>query len=124
MRRTWEKKGLGKAAIDPHDMWPSSPEDVFSWCGFLPNWVTEYGQANHLTMTLKQHLDNCYGFGLYEMKGGKVEDDGSYTYPDDPTLHPLIQIELEGGAEFLQWEHGICAMRQSATEDWFVTRMD
>ena len=97
--------------------------NVISVCGLLPGWVAGYVDN---AITLKEHLEECYGFGtLFEMTGGEVQPDMRYTYPEDPDLHPLLHMKLVAtGAEFVQWNHGICAMRQSEDAPWFVTRMD
>ena len=108
--------------MDPTNNHEISVEELMVTCGFLPGWVLAYNTTEDLT--LKEHLDKQYRFGMCEMKGGKVTQSGEYHYPEDPPLFPLLYITLDHGAEFLQWQFGICAMRDSQKADWFVTRMD
>ena len=76
-------------------------------------------------MSVKMHMETSYGFGpTHEMTGGEVQENHTYTFPDDPTLHPLVYIESNEGAELLQFKYGIVAFRDDDTSDWYVTRMD
>ena len=85
-------------------------------CGLIPYWVAEYTGED----TLKEHLDNCYQFGLYEM-GGTVTEDGTYQYPEDPDMPWLAKMSTKEGTLY-QYLYGIVAI---PTEDgYFVTRMD
>ncbi len=112
-------------SIDPNDVWKdATPTEMFEWCGFLPGWVLDYPQEPQAD-TIKEHLEKCYGFGrLHPMSGGVVNDKQQYDYPEDPLLEPFLFIELVGGEQFIQWSYGICAFRDSAKDEWFVTRMD
>lgn len=128
MRKGISGEGL-EGIIDPHNVWPETPaKQLFEECGFLPTWVISYsvfkGLKDPEATNLKKWLDNSYGYGLYEMTGGFVTDDYIHKYPEDPDLFPLIVMKVTSGEEFVQWQHGICAMRQAKEDAWFITRMD
>lgn len=111
-------------STDPTSNYEAPTEAIIEACGFVLGWVVAH-EPTVSNMTLKEHLEACYGFGeLHEMKGGEVTESGIYKYPEDPDMHPLVFITLEGGAEFLMWRHAICAMRDNQKQDWYVTRMD
>ena len=109
---------------DPMNQWDTTkPDEILDWCGFLPMWVVDYGHTP-VADTIKEHLAIRYGFPVHEMQGGEVKADHIYHYPQDPPLNPLLTMHLHNGAEFIQWQYGMCAMRDSQEADWYVTRMD
>lgn len=107
--------------IDPHDKFNGAPESrILEACGLIPMWVADWIRSP-TQKTLKEYLDDVYGFGLYEMTGGRIDDNGAYHYPDDPTLYPLIQIETDEGT-FFMYEYSIVAI--PTVNGYFITRMD
>ena len=93
------------------------PMDVL---GLPPHWALN---PFFFHMPLKEALEIQYGFGsLIEMNGGTVTDEGTYLYPDDPPLEPLIKIE-RGDETYYQYDYAIIAIVQKSGET-FVTRMD
>jgi hypothetical protein len=107
--------------IDPLKDFGSAPrEHVIEACGVLPNWVAEWyvmrATAQRIgedfDVTLKDHLDQRYGFGLYEFTGST----------EDPPLKPLITIDMDDLGKFHQYQYAICAIPVDG--GYFVTRMD
>jgi len=99
--------------INP-DVYPNM--DKQEACGLIPYWVTDYNGEKDL----KEHLADCYQFGLYEM-GGKVTEEGIYQYPGDDDLPWIAKMNTPDGILY-QYLYGIVAI---PTEDgYFVTRMD
>jgi hypothetical protein len=119
--------------IDPLKDFGSAPrEHVIEACGVLPNWVAEWyvmrATAQRIgedfDVTLKDHLDQRYGFGLYEFTGSTVDEDGTYhaDNDEDPPLKPLITIDMDDLGKFHQYQYAICAIPVDG--GYFVTRMD
>jgi len=91
--------------------------DKLEACGYIPYWVDDY---NNTETGLKEHLANCYQFGLYEM-GGEVLEDGTYRYPGDDDLPWIVKMTTPDGILY-QYLYGIVAI--PTEEGHFVTRMD
>lgn len=84
-------------------------------------WVREAALTD---LDLVESLEKSYGFGKLFKMGGKVLENGVYTYPQDDDLYPLIKITLESGCTFYQYASGIVAIVYPDGRETFVTRMD
>jgi hypothetical protein len=120
---------LFTVVIDPTDHWPKlKPADMFDTLGpYIKEWLIMYTQPHEADdhTTLQEHMAECYRFGLHPMTGGTVGEDLIYQYPEDPPLYPILQwVDTRTGAEFVFYQHAICAMRQAPEDEWFITRMD
>lgn len=93
----------------------TQPEEL----GLLPYWVLNDA---YFHLPLREAMEDQYQFPLYEIDGGEVDADGTFYYPDDPPLHPLIRIERLGEV-FLQYHYGMVAFIDKDGQS-FVTRMD
>lgn len=109
--------------IDPTGGFEGADDDrILEACGFIPIWVADWLQNHQDDLSLKDYLDQTYGFGLYPMgEKGWIDDDGTYHYPGDPDLPPYISIETPVGLLY-QYSHGIVAIPHEG--ELFVTRMD
>ena len=113
--------------IDPNSNFNGVPEErLMAACGLIPAWLATYScKETRASNNLKDHLDKEYTFGMFPMEGGKVNDNLSYSFPEDPDLHPLMHYKNhETEAEFIMFQHAMCAVRQTPNDEWFVTRMD
>jgi hypothetical protein len=107
------------ATVDPTFQYPNmNPADLVQSLGLLPGWVEEAMRGD---VNVQDYLDDAYGFGLYEMTGGAVESDGTYTFPGDPDLAPIALME-DGVTQVYFYPHAIIAILHNGTT--FVTRMD
>ena len=110
---------LDNTKLDPTGSYTTeTAQYIMEACGILPYWVASWPQLG----TLLEHLNQQYGFGIYEMTGGTLSDDGIYQYPEDPPLAPLISIQTMNGV-FYQYLYGIVAIPMEDGAH-FVTRMD
>jgi len=88
-------------------------------CGLIPGWV---GNEAFSDQDMKTALDKQYGYGLHEMTGSTITEEGVHSYPEDPDMYPLIKMERKDETLFM-YESAIVAIRQ-ADGTMFVTRMD
>jgi len=108
--------------VDPTDSFASvSMNQCIETCGILPHWALH---ALHQSAEIGEFMEGCYGFPIYEMEGGEVEQDGTYTYPGDPKLPPIMVL-YNGEKEILIYQYAIVAWRdRTLGAPAFVTRMD
>ena len=114
-----------RIVIDPTESWPKQTSTHIYWsCGFVPGWFEQYveGQTDH--KTIRAHMSQRYGFGIHPMTGHDITEELLFVYPEDPELPPLIHMKEEDGVELVQWQYGIVGFRDSAEDEWLVTRMD
>lgn len=100
------------------------PRRLIEACGLLLPWACEALSEAGTTdsATLQEGMDKRYGFGLYEMTGSTIDESGTYTYPDDPPLHPIARVTNASDVECLIYQCGIIAFRDPGRT--YVTRMD
>jgi hypothetical protein len=93
-------------------------------CGLLPYFVQEAALSGPLDATdTMEVLKECYGFPAAEMSGGKVTKDGTYQYPDEPDMAPMVSFKIDAtDTEVLVYQLAIVAVRDSETT--LITRMD
>lgn len=119
-----------KATLDPHNKFPFKEEQIIQACGYLPGWAAQYftalAQSDEIDMSLREHMDDMYGFGMYESKQTTITDDLVHQYPEDPDLYPLLVMETRDGdgPMMVQYQHGLVSFRESPEDEWFSTRMD
>ena len=100
--------------------------------GLLPGWVMEYNLLNP-EGTLKDYLDQRYGFGLYhieehikawkETPEGEVLEDGTYRspYDEDEDLQWVGKVQSKLGDVYF-YPYAITAI--PTDNGYFLTRMD
>jgi hypothetical protein len=89
--------------------------------GLIPYFVAKHrAEANH--PSTKVAMDRYYGYGLYEIDGGSIGDDGTYSFPEDADLKPLAAYKVPEGTMY-QYQYAIVAIPE-AEGGYFVTRMD
>lgn len=93
-------------------------------CGLLISWALQ----RNPDISIKETLIGAYGYGVYEMTGSTVDDQGVHSYPEDPDLYPLISITDTETSEIVYvYQFGIVAFTHPSTDPdkaTFVTRMD
>jgi len=94
--------------------------NLFEACGFIPEWVIN--DRDHDDLNIKDMLETHYPYGMFEMDKSVVDPDGTYHYPQDPDMFPLIKMK-RGEETLYQYQHGIVAIVQKDGSS-FVTRMD
>lgn len=105
------------ATIDPNNKYlQCRGEDLFEFAGIIPSFI-----SNDINFTFQEECEKNYMFGLMEMEGGVVKDDNSYVYPEDPTLHPIVQFTKNDEVMNI-YEYGIVSFVRDGKS--FVCRMD
>jgi len=125
------KSNLYNVAIDPTSHFKNVPvERVAEACGVIPTWVIEWcyhkkDPKRDDLPTLKDFLDQRYGFGLSEFTGSKIESTGKYlsAFAEDPALYPLVSVDTKGFGILYQYQSSIVAI-PLPEGGHFVTRMD
>lgn len=98
-------------------------EHILDACGLIPHWVVSWNKEPEAgPKALFDFLDITYGFGMHKM-GGTLDADGTYRYPQDPPLYPLISMETRDGTLY-QYDYGIVAIPMGDQGGHFITRMD
>ena len=87
-------------------------------CGMLYPWLIQGTQDS-----MKDRLITAYPFYIGEMKGGTLNEDGSYQYPGDPDLHALVKFETDIELCFV-FEYGMVGVINKDTKETWMTRMD
>ncbi len=107
--------------IDPTKSFSNISNDyILESLGLLPSFAAN---EQFKDIPLKEALHAAYGFGLFEMHGGIVSEEGIYKYPEDPELIPLAKIERDD-EYFYQYKYGIVAIKSRDSDKYFVTRLD
>jgi len=96
--------------------------EVLEETGLLTQWA-EQGEAEG--MDFKDSFNEYYQFGLTEMTGGEIEMHGGgvYKYPQDPPLHPLVEMHNNLGDTCFIYSYGIVGIVKADGKQ-FITRMD
>ena len=97
-----------------------SGSQILEMSGLLLHWAKTGDEAG---LGFKHTFERTYQFGLHEVTGGKVDDEGVYTYPEDPSLFPVIKITRATGEACYIYDYGIVAIIE-ADGTQFITRMD
>ena len=89
-------------------------------CGILMTWAAH----REPDQSIKEGLLSMYQYGVHEMTGGTIDEEGIYSYPEDPPLAPLLSISEQSTGEIVYvYPYGIVAFTHP-DEDTYVTRMD
>lgn len=103
--------------IDPLNRFMDvDPQRLIEACGLIPHWIDVTNEDS-----FQKQIDDNYGFGLYEMNGGEVGEDGVYRYPEDPDLYPYLKWERDGEVAYM-YSHAIMSFVKDGRV--FVTRVD
>ena len=105
--------------IDPllkHGEW--TQKQIIEMLGLVPNWAAE-GLVNDADGGMKETLINNYPYYGGAMTGGTIEEDGTYHYPEDPPLYPLVSMRGKNET-FFMYEYGMVAVRTDAGNHWMA----
>ncbi len=103
--------------IDPHNYFKDvSSERLVQACGILPHFI--HDRKDVVETALKR-----YRFPVNPFSGYEIYDNGTYQYPGDPALHPLMTC-VAGGKEIFIYEHSWIAFRDLETKETIMYRMD
>jgi len=106
--------------IDPLGKFSQTSEkSIIEACGIIPYWIVN-GDHDKKIMDIFREK---YSFGIHEMTGATILNNGTYLYPEDPPLYPLIRLH-RGGEVMFQYDHAIVAVTRPDTGETFITRMD
>ena len=109
----------GLANLETNKEFNLDQYEVINILGYIPGWL---GNIEFKDMTAKEALKEQYNFGLFEMKGGEVTEDGTFKYPGDPDLKWIAKITRKDETIY-QYYYGIIAIIDK-DGNTFVTRMD
>ena len=95
--------------------------------GLIPYFIIEAATRGPTgAREVLDYMNEAYGFGGPEMTGGTIEEDGTYTYPEDPDLYPYAKFNLSGPegsiADVFVYPYAIVAVRDD--KETLLTRMD
>jgi hypothetical protein len=111
-----------KVEMDPLHKYPHlDPDDMMESLGVLPIWARDKRPQESYEDCFKR----CYDFWIGDI-GGETEiaEDGTYSYPDDPDMFPVMRMWDEKEEVFF-YPHALVAIRTIGSEyPAFVTRMD
>lgn len=106
--------------IDPLQKYPQAlVSDLLNLAGFLHNWIT----LKEPEQSMKNSLMANYPYYMGEIEGGKLLDDGTYTYPEDEPLYPALKYETSKEICYI-YRHAIVACIDKETSNTWITRMD
>lgn len=115
-------KKIKSIEFDPTNAFPGVPTfRLIGLSGIILDMIMDETDDD---LPLREKLHNAYthGGGLFEMKGGLVEEDGTYLYPGDPPLAPAFKL-IRDDETFYMYQHAIIAIVQEDGSA-FVSRMD
>ena len=94
---------------------------ILEACGAIPAWIVHGDQS----LGFQERVTKEYGYPVSQSTGGTIDPDGTYHYPEDPPLYPLISIQ-DGGEFCYQYEHSMVAFIsfKDNKQTVYVTRMD
>ena len=99
--------------IDPTDHFSElDPVRLLEACAPIPYWIDV-----NASPSFQEQVDTKYCFGLFEIKGGTIDENGVYHYPEDPPLYPLAKWEVA-----YMYQHAIISFIKDG--ETFVTRVD
>lgn len=107
------------AILDPLNKFPDIlPTRLVESLGILPMWIDSDDER-----TARQQFEAKYEFGVHEMRGGTIDENGVYQYPEDPPLYPLATMQhLDDIIHFYQY--AIVGIVNQTTGETFMTRLD
>ena len=93
------------------------PAHLAESLGLIPTFIVE--DADDIIQTA---LDT-YGMHIGGDMGGKVLEDGTYQYPEDPDLHPLARCTTSGKDVFV-YDYGMISFVDIKTKEAITYRFD
>jgi len=106
--------------VDPLNKFPHiNPDDIVRSLGLIHGWAIHADDYSGFKECLLDHYGQFYGGPL---RGGIVNEEGYYVYPEDPDLVPLAGWEHDGETLY-QYQYGIVAVISADGSQW-ITRMD
>lgn len=107
--------------IDPTSGFdPSKKDEILQSLGLIPTFINNRNVPDY---GFKTAFEKEYSFGIHEIEGGNVDENGTFSYPGDPKLQPLA-VYRSSKESCYQYLYGIIAIVNNSTGDTFVTRMD
>ena len=96
-------------------------DELLGTCGILPHWaVTASPEGDNF----KEAMIKNYSFYFGPMEGGTLHPDGSYEYPGDPVLYPILSFEHPDiNDKLFIYEYGMVGAYANDGTTW-MTRMD
>lgn len=114
--------------FDPLKKYTKYPRvDLREAMGLIPYFIIEAAtDGPNGARDVLDAMNRTYGFGGPEMTGGTIEEDGTYTYPEDPDLYPYAKFNLSGPegsiADVFVYPYAIVAVRDD--KETLISRMD
>jgi hypothetical protein len=107
--------------VDPHNQYTHVPDEILGdMVGTLPSWA---GNPEFMHLDLHEAMEAQYGFGpLRHFDGSSIAEDGLYSYPEDPDMHPIFELHRKDEILYI-YEYAIVAFVDKNGKA-FVTRMD
>lgn len=108
-----------KIILDPLNKFQDVKDQSFynNNIGFVIDWLQN---NDHLRAIDIFKLE--YPFGVLEMSGGVLNEDGTYKYPGDPTLYPIAKT-IRNKEIIYHYQYGIVGVVMEDKRT-FMTRMD
>ena len=103
------------------------PADILEACGIIPDFFTAaiIGHDARTLDAIADAMDAEYQFGGFSYPwAGTVEQDGTYTSPDDEPLKPLCRYGFEGRFFCYVYQYGITAIIDRETGQQKIGRFD
>jgi hypothetical protein len=112
-------------SFDPHNKYPINEVQAIEACGLVLPWVFEwvYWKEPSPPIPLSVHLEQCYGYPLYQIPGAEIDESETFLFPGDDPLTPLVSLK-HAGAHFLMYWHALAAIKDSPDRPYLITRMD
>ena len=105
--------------IDPLDKFPDlSEKQIMEICGLIPYWILT---PEHINLSIKEILEIEYKWGMNYFDKGEIGRDGTFYYPEDPPIYPLILMKREKEILY-QYESGMVSFTDNGHK--YITRMD
>lgn len=112
--------------VDPHNKYSLTLDQTIEACGFLLPWALDwFHEASPLP--LSEYLQQAYGFPSPHHKGATIDSIGTFLYPDDPPLSPIIKLTFEREdtlSTLYIYPYALIAIQDAPTTSFFITRMD
>jgi len=113
------------AKLDPNNVYDYPEDALIAACGLIPAFYAEvmHDIIPHETSAegIMGLLMDVYGFRTDVRMQGKIEENGTYVYPEDPDLEPYMQIKGMGHTVFI-YPSGIVGV--VAGDEQSIARMD
>ncbi len=119
-----------EVTVDPNGAFKGiRPSKLLESIGLIPYFVQDTAMCTpESAEEAYKIMGECYGFPMSPLEG-TLSDKGTYSYPGDPDLEPLVKFTMldtkgnKGGTiEILVFQYAFVAVRD--TESTLMTRMD